>query len=176
MHRLLRLFLLACPLWAAAFPAWSALPESEVRAAIIVNFIHYVEWPDAYAPNSDVRICVVGQGNTVDALMAFNGKSIHGLRVTVENRSYYPSSTTSCRVLFIGESSTRSPIDWLREVSGQPVLTVSEGDDFLPIGGIISLNRIGSRITFDVNLAAMRRSSLRIGSQLLRLARDVHGK
>lgn len=176
MPRTIHLLLAAWPLLAAALPAWSALPESEVRAAIIVNFIHYVEWPDNPSPNAEMRICVVGQGNTADALLAFNGKVIHGLRVAVESRSHIASNAANCRVLFLGESSTRSPIDWLREVSGQPILTVSEGDDFLPNGGIITLNRIGSRISFDINMVAMRRSSLRIGSQLLRLARDVHGK
>lgn len=175
MRSLRRRFLLLWALLATSPAAWSTLPESEVRAAIIVNFIHYVEWPDSPSPASDMRICVIGQGNTVDALLAFNNKDVHGRRVTVESRSY-AGTIANCRVVFIGESSAHAPVDWLRDLSGQPVLTVSEGDDFLPNGGIISLNRIGSRITFDVNLVAMRRSNLRIGSQLLRLARDVHGK
>lgn len=174
-HRL-RFLLVACALLAMLPKAWPALPESDVRAAIIVNFIHYVEWPDNPPPSADMRICVTGQGNTADALLAFNGKSVHGRRVAVESHAYSVAPADSCRVLFIGESSARSSIDWLRESSGQPVLTVSEGDDFLPNGGIIALNRIGNRIGFDVNLAAMRRSNLRISSQLLRLARDVYGK
>lgn len=165
---------LLCSLLALLPQAWAALPESEVRAAIIVNFVHYVEWPDNPAPSADTLICVAGQGNTVDALLAFNGKSVHGRRILVESRPH--PSTSNCRVLFIGDTGTHNPMDWLHDVFGQPVLTVSEGDDFLPNGGIISLNRIGSRITFDVSLAAMRRSNLRIGSPLLRLARDVHGK
>ncbi|MBS1189008.1 MAG: hypothetical protein H6R10_800 [Rhodocyclaceae bacterium] len=167
-HRLL----LPWALLAIVLQAWGALPESEVRAAIIVNFVHYVEWPDNPAPGSDMLICVAGQGTTAEALLGLNGKSVHGRRVIVENRAY-SAPATDCRVLFIGESSTRPALDWLRDAAGQAVLTVSEGEDFIPNGGIISLNRIGKRITFDVNLVAMRRSNLRIGSQLLRLARNV---
>jgi hypothetical protein len=174
MSRSIRALLLAWALLPLALPVWSALPESEVRAAIIVNFVHYVEWPDNPDPAADLRICVAGQGSTADALLAFNGKRVHGRRIAVESRHY--SISPACRILFIGEMGVRGPIDWIRDVSGQPVLTVSEGDDFLLNGGIISLNRMGTRITFDVNLVAMRRSNLRIGSQLLRLARDVHGK
>lgn len=175
MPRLIRPLLVAWALLAAMPAARSALPESEVRAAIVVNFIHYVEWPDNPMPLADLRICVAGQGSTAEALLAFNGKSVHGRRIAVESRQS-AAPAPYCRVLFIGETGARGAIDWLRDASGQPVLTVSEGDDFLPNGGVISLNRIGNRITFDVNLAAMRRSNLRIGSQLLRLARDVHGK
>lgn len=171
----LRLLVFAGCLLGLASEACCAVPESEVRAAIVVNFIHYVEWPDGPPPAADIRICIAGHGSTADALLGFNGKAIHGRRVWVE-RAPAASVIGNCRMLFVGELSSRSPIDWLREVAGQPVLTVSEGEDFLPNGGIISLNRSGSRITFDVNLLAMRRSNLRIGSQLLRLARDVHGK
>lgn len=175
MSFLARLLLLWCSSLAMLSPVRAALPESEVRAAIVVNFVHYVEWPDNPAPGSELLICVAGQGATAEALSVFNGKSVLGRRIAVENRPYLASSA-SCRVLFIGETGARPSVDWLRDMTGQAVLTVSEGEDFLADGGVISLNRVGSRIAFDVNLTAMRRSNLRIGSQLLRLARDVHGK
>lgn len=176
MRFLARLLLLPCSLLLALPEAWSALPENEVRAAIVVNFMHYVEWPDNPPPTTDLLICVAGLGSTADALLGYNGKSVHGRRVLVESRAYSSSAHRDCRVLFIGETGIHSSTSWLRNVSGQAVLTVSEGDDFLPNGGIVSLHRVGSRVGFDVNLAAMRRSRLRIGSQLLRLARDVQGK
>lgn len=174
MPHLLRRLLLPC-LLATTLPAHAALPESEVRAAIIVNFIHYVEWPDSPPPTAETLICVVGRNATADALLTFNGKSVRGRPVAVVSRQYAASSG-DCRVLFLGDSSTRSAADWLRDLAGQPVLTISEGEDFLPNGGIVAINRSGSRVVFDVNLAAMRRANLRISSQLLRLAREVHGK
>lgn len=168
-------FLLSCILAALALPVRAALPESEVRAAIIVNFIHYVEWPDNPPPTAEMQICVTGRSPTADALLAYNGKAVHGRYVSVVTRQYAASSA-DCRILFIGDSSARSTVDWLRDLAGQPVLTVSEGEDFLPNGGIVSLGRSGTRVVFDINLAAMRRANLRIGSQLLRLAREVHGR
>lgn len=168
-------FLLAIYLLLAlASPGGAAPPESEVRAAIVVNFVHYVDWPDA-VPGSETLICVTGRGPTVDALLANNGRISYGRGIAVASRSQ-PASTAGCRILFIGESSLRSPADWLRDAAAQPILTVSESDDFLPNGGIINLARSDSRVVFDVSLPAMRRANLRIRSQLLRLAREVHGK
>lgn len=172
MSFLARFLLLFCVLSA---PAWAALPESEVRAAIIVNFVHFVEWPDNPPSSAEMLICVAGRNATADALLAFNGKSVHGRNVVVVSRQHAANSS-DCRMLFIGDSATHSAVDWLRDLAGQPILTVSEGEDFIPNGGIISLNRSGSRIVFDVNLVAMRRANLRISSQLLRLAREVHGR
>lgn len=175
MLRNLLPFLLLGALLAVVLPARAALPESEVRAAIIVNFVHFVEWPDNPPRSTETLICVAGRSATGDALLAFNGQSVHGRSVAVVSRRYAADSS-DCRILFIGESSSRNAIDWLRDLTGQPILTVSEGEDFLPNGGIVSLNRSGSRVVFDVNLTAMRRANLKIGSQLLRLAREVHGK
>lgn len=104
-----------------------------------------------------------------------NGRSVHGRSLAVVSRQY-PGESGDCRIVFIAEGGSRSALDWLRGLSGLPILTISEGEDFLPNGGMVSLNRSGSRVVFDVNLAAVRRSNLRIGSPLLRLAREVHGK
>lgn len=175
MRRLCAVLLLLSGLLAMLSPALASLPESEVRAAIIVNFVHFVEWPDNPPPNADILICVAGRSATGDALLAFNGKTVHGRPITVVSRQYAANSG-DCRILFIGESSSRNTLDWLRDLTGQHVLTISEGEDFLPNGGIVSLNRAGSRIVFDINLIAMRRANLKISSQLLRLAREVHGK
>lgn len=173
---MLRRIALLLALLAALGAAGAATPpESEVRAAIAVNFIHFVEWPDNPPPSVEILICVTGRSPTADALLAFNGKMVHGRRVAVVSRMHAADSA-ACRMLFIGESSSRREVDWLRDLAGQPILTVSEGEDFLPNGGIISLGRNGNRIVFDVNLNAMRRAGLRLGSPLLRLAREVHGR
>lgn len=175
MSRLIPFFLAFCALLAVVPSAMASLPESEVRAAIVVNFIHFVEWPDNPPPSAETLICVAGRSATGDALLALNGKSVHGRNIAVVSRQYAANSS-DCRILFIGESSSRNTIDWLRDLAGLPILTISEGEDFLPNGGIVSLNRSGNRVVFDVNLVAMRRANLKIGSQLLRLAREVHGK
>lgn len=149
-------------------------PESEVRAAITVNFVHFVDWPDNPPASAEILICVAGRSATGDALLAFNGRTVHGRRIAVANRQH-TADCGDCRLLFIGESSRRRGEDWLRDLAGQPILTVSESEDFLPNGGIINLARAGNRIVFDVNLGAMRRAGLRLGSPLLRLAREIHG-
>lgn len=170
LHTLLILLLAAMPPAARA-----ATPESEVRAAIVVSFSNYVEWPASNAPSNTVQVCIAGRGPTADALMALNGKTIFGRNIIVAIR-FHPVETMGCHILFIGESSMRSPQDWLRETAGLPLLTVVEGEGLPLPGSIINLARSGKRIVFDIDLTSMRRANLLISSDLLRLARELHGR
>lgn len=173
MRLLLRPLLAATLLLAAALAA-AAPPEHEVRAAIVVNLSLYVEWPDLPGQPAELAICIAGHGPTASALLGLDGRTLHGLPVSVRSLAN-PAEGPHCRVLFIGDSAKRSPADWLRDFADRPVLTVSENDDFLAAGGMAAILRSGSRIVFDINLAAARRAGLRIGSPLLRLAREVRG-
>jgi hypothetical protein len=60
-----------------------------------------------------------------------------------------------------------------RAVSGRPVLTVGETDEFLNSGGMVAFRVQERRIRFDVNLEPTRAAQLDISSKLLRVAGRV---
>lgn len=171
----IRHLLLAGALGALSWAAVGAPPEHEVRAAIVANLVFFSEWPDRPPADAVLPICVAGRGATATALLALNGKMLNGRPVSTHSLQT-PGEGRNCRILFISDSNARGPAEWLSEFSERPVLTVAESEDFLAMGGILSLQRSNNRVVFDVSLPAMRRAGLRIGSQLLRLAREVHGK
>ncbi len=150
--------------------------ESEVRAAVVANFINYLEYPEAVAPPSaEPQICVAGRGESADALLALDGRTFYGRRLQVTSR-LHPASLGGCRILFIGDTAMRSTSEWLRGVAGQPILTISEQEDFLPAGGMVLLATQGRRTVFDINLAALRHANLKLSTKLLRLARELYGR
>jgi hypothetical protein len=53
------------------------------------------------------------------------------------------------------------------------VLTIGEAADFIKWGGQILLVRDGTRVRFDINLAAAHQNNIVLRSQLLRIARNV---
>ena len=63
----------------------------------------------------------------------------------------------------------------LDSVRGRPVLTVSDGAGFAQAGGMIELFVEGGRMRFAVNLDAVEQAHVRLSSQLLGLAKIVHG-
>ena len=145
--------------------------EYEVKAAYLLNFTKFVEWPRTQDdPAAETfSICILGDdpfGGTLDQLVrneAVNGRPIAVRRIR--------RLEESCEVLFV----SRSERDVFRVLSRvtKGVLTVGEEPGFLRDGGMINLLVEDRRVRFDVNLEKAESSSLRISSRLLGVARSV---
>lgn len=168
----LRLFLLLLLL---ALPAARSLgqvnSESQLKAAFLVNFLKYVEWP-GNAPTA--TICLFGRDTLGPHLAAYEGRTIAGRELRIRRVSS-PEQLADCQALFIPDTEEARFGAVLRWVDRQPVLTVSDVDVFARLGGAIALVRTEGRLQFDINTDALNRAGLKPSSQVMRLARQVVG-
>ena len=175
-----RLPVIACALlWAAwvGAPAYGADPapsEFALKAAFIYNFAKFTEWPAAPgAGTRDPIVLCAHAGEPFDAALAsIDGKSVQGRTLRVR-RGLRPLEIKSCHVVFIAASEERRIPELLRAAAKLPVLTIGDSDGFAEGGGMIGLINADNRVQFEINNEAARRANLKIGSQLLRLARLV---
>ena len=58
----------------------------------------------------------------------------------------------------------------MAQLDERPVLTVADVPEFTGIGGMITLNILGDKVRFEINLPAARRADLHLSSKLLRLS------
>jgi hypothetical protein len=149
--------------------------EYQVKAAYLANFGRFVEWPAsvAVAKGESFNICVLGQdpfGADLDAAVA--GETIGGARV-LARRISRPQDAVDCRILFISSSEVSQWKEILAALKTSSVLTVSDMPQFARRGGIIQFLLDGSRVRFDINLAATERVGLNLSSELLKLAVTV---
>ena len=145
--------------------------ESQIKAAFIVNFLKYVEWPEA---NRGATICLFGRDTQGANLATFEGRIVAGNEVVLR-RVLTPEQMAGCQIVFVPEVEEARFAVVLRWLDGQPVLTVSDSENFARLGGCIALVRGESRLTFDVNLNGTSHAGLRPSSAMLRLARQVIG-
>ena len=148
--------------------------EDQVKAAFLLNFARFVEWPaGAFSPGEPLAICVVGPDPFHGELEALTrGERIGGREIAIRR----PAGVTGlgdCHVLFVTRSERWRAGRMLASVSGAPVLTVSDLDEFTRLGGMIQLANEQQRIVFAINPGAAERAGLRISSRLLSLARIV---
>jgi hypothetical protein len=61
----------------------------------------------------------------------------------------------------------------LKDASHYSLLTVSDIPGFCEAGGMIGMVPVENRLGFDVNVAAVRKVGLSVGSQLLKLSRTI---
>jgi hypothetical protein len=143
-----------------------ATSEYEVKAAYLLNFARFVEWP---AGNDPFYICVVGDNPFQGALERLvEGESIDGRPIVVRSLSRWQEP---CRILFVSRSE-RDAFRILRQ-AGRGVLTVGEEPGFLSDGGMINFVVDERKVKFEVNLKAATESSIRINSRLLSVAKSV---
>jgi len=148
--------------------------EYQLKAVFLYNFAKFVEWPAQANGSKDPLVMVVfGRDPFGPALeQVVWGKTINNRPLTVR-RTVRTEELLPCHVLFVSAQERRRAPEVLKVAEAAGVLTVSEMDDFLNLGGVIKFGADRAKVRFEVNLEAARRSGLKISSRLLSLARVV---
>jgi hypothetical protein len=148
-----------------------AVTQPALRAAFLYNFAKFTEWPPDGLPTGPLTLCVLDDTAVEGALVELVGNSpINGRAVTISKKTT-GARLRACHLLYVGESTSERASAILQELLGAPVLTVSNGDDFVRLGGIVGLFLEEGRMRFAVNPDAAQRAGVRLSSKLLQLAK-----
>ncbi len=170
---LVRLFVVG-----AAFTGANAaqpVAEHQIKAAFVFNIARFAEWPaEAFASkDAPLRLCLSGRDPFGPAFDALEGRMVGGREFQVR-RNVRVDDLKGCQLLYVAEADERRVAMAVR-AAGSTVLTIGDSDAFAEAGGMVNLLLLDSRMQFDVNVAAVNRSSVRLSSQLLKLARSTTG-
>jgi len=157
-----------------------AVTQPALRAAFLYNFAKFTEWPPDSLPAGPLTLCVIDDSAVEGALSELVGNStINGRAVTIP-RNANGTRLRNCHLLYVGDADSERTATILDELFGAPVLTVSNGDNFIRLGGIVGLFVEEGRMRFAINQDAAQRAGVRLSSRLLQLARifkdDRHDK
>ncbi len=162
----------ACAQQTALPPADAPTLEYQVKAAFLLNFTKFIEWPAHESGGADApfTVCLLGDDTFAPILsQMMEGETVSGRKIVVQrDRREVPKG---CQMLYVGRSEKD-----LAEILGggeRGVLTVGESESFLHAGGIIAFVMENRRVRFMVNLTAARNASLNISSRLLTVAKGV---
>jgi hypothetical protein len=152
--------------------------EDFVKAAFIVNFIKFIEWPDGKSINKQAKIdvCVIGDSGIIKTAQIFSQASSSKLSMSLVSDQNIRNVSTHCHVLFISESEESRLPDILATIKGQPVLTISDGESFIDRGCMIGFANSDGKIKLEINRKATESAGIKIDSQLLEIALRVIDK
>ncbi|MBI1326185.1 MAG: DUF4154 domain-containing protein [Alphaproteobacteria bacterium] len=175
----LRIFVLVtaivCTLCAGA--AHSAEPlrlnEQKIKAGLLYNIAKYTVWPTSAFPekSSVLQICLLGGDAFDGALNPLQGHIVQQRKINIKTL-HFVDTDTKCHIQFVN-SNMGSEIETIKEYAQERnILTLSDIKGFSSKGGMIEFalspdNRI--EIYLDRNM--IQRSGLRIGEQIIRLAK-----
>lgn len=159
---------------AAAPVAQAQAPSLEypVKAAFLSKFAPFVEWSAGVFPaaNTPLQICIAGDdpfGPLMDqAVLGQPG----GVRPMTVRRMEVLARGSGCHIAYVAGSRAQTIADALKQVRGEPILTVTDASRDGMAKGIVHFVVVGNRVRFEIDGAGAMASGLTISSKLMSLA------
>jgi len=144
--------------------------EYKVKAAFVLKFIQFVEWPQD-ASQKSIVVATVGKDPFEGALeQIVGGKQVGGKTIVVKHFGS-GSEVEKCQVMFVASESEGELGKTLRKQGPGGLLTVGESDQFLSDGGVIRFYTQGGTLRFEISQEAAAKAQVQISAKLLRLAK-----
>lgn len=192
--RLTLALVLALAIHAAPLPpapvtaaATAAVEPAELKAAFLVNFARYTEWPAGRFEHaaSPLVVAVIGDPEVAEELAEIAGRAgpIGGHPLEVRSMPLSPPESwrrsrmleelREAHVVYLGPEAADGTRELLRDLAGVPVLTVGDVPGFAAAGGMIGLRRDRRRLVFDANPEAIKAGGIAVSARVLKLAQFV---
>ena len=180
IKKYIAIFLLALCVLVLPFGAYSFAEspiESKIKAAFVVNFARFINWPadvldDKAAP---LVICTVGVEEDNQSFVGVESKKIKGHPVVLQVfNTLKGSSGAPCQLLYVKGVDQNSLQSYLEHGDPTPVVTIGESEGFARLGGTIEFVKIKDRLSFKINNSAAKERRLQINASLLDLAEEVY--
>lgn len=166
--------LLASPAARAQAPPVS---EKSVKAAFLLKFGSFVEWPPGTITRADQPLVIGISGD--DAIAAelerlAAGRTVDGHPLAVK-RLAEGAPTAGLHILFIAARRESRLQDALEDATG-PILTVTSQPGALALGSVLNFITEEGRVRFAASLASAEARNLRLSARLLAVAQSVEGR
>jgi hypothetical protein len=161
---------------------------ARVKAAYLLNFVRYTQWPDQAfdEPDSPILLTEVGECENSDVLAEVIRRSepIGGRPVVLQhapyardeiNRQEFYRSLEESQLVYICSLGPEPVPTILDHLKGSDVLTVGDTPDFVQHGGMIGFVLEENRILFEASPKAIQRSHVTVSAKVLKLAKIVDG-
>lgn len=149
--------------------------EYQVKAAFVLNFVKFVEWPAESFTNAQAPI-VIGvltpDPFNGELARAVEGRKVNG-RDLVVRKVEQPGDLNGVHLSFISAAAAERTPETLASLKGKPVLTVGETASFSNQGGMITFVPEGDKLRFEINMITAEAARIKFSAQLLKLAKNV---
>ena len=135
-------------------PLAQDVTEPALKAAFILSFAKFTEWPaDALPAAKPLVMCVLGDDAVGDELeRAVKARVIDGRSLTVACRWPPVVPHRTCHVLYLSGMPSSQASQVIASLHDTPVLTISDLDGFTELGGIAQFYFEQGRLRFTIHL------------------------
>ncbi len=158
-----------------AFSADARFTEEEVKAAFLLNFGRFVEWPAGTLDKKPDRftVCLVGQGEVTRKFeVVLQNQKIKSRSIEL-HKLPLGASLANCQIAYFANTANSTLSEALMTARASPTLTVGDSADFAQRGGMIQFKLESNHLRFRINLVQAEDAGLKISSKLLGIAEVI---
>ena len=136
---------------AAQNPVSPVPMDHRVKAAFLVKFIRYVDWPSTEGKDT-FNMGVFGDSPIAENLFSIMPKTIDGWKLNI-TRIENVKDSLDCHLVFLSSSEAHRYSEIIGALKDLEVLTVSDTRNFLDIGGMINFLIVDHLVRIDSPLS-----------------------
>jgi len=153
-------------------------PEYVLKATMISLFPSHVEWPENSDMHDELKpfvFAVIGKNPFGSILGKIQEESImKNKKVKILYISEVEEIVESgCHLLFIPKTGKKKLSEIIAVTGDKPILTIADSKGYADMGIHINILVRGSKLRFEINRPAIRRSGLVVNYRLLQLAKRI---
>ena len=143
-------------------------PTHEIHAAMVYNFIKYVQWPED--AGGEFVVGVIGDDNVFNTLKQWYDGKPKGNKKYVIKKLASAAESGDCQVVYVGKSKSKEFENIKTSTTGKSILTVTDGNGLGQKGSCINFKVIDGKLKFELNQGVVTGSNLKVSSQLSSMA------
>lgn len=144
-------------------------PTHEIHAAMVYNFIKYVQWPNE-GESGEFVVGVIGDDNVFNTLKQWYDGKPKGSKKYVIRKLSAATEAAECSVVYVGKSKNRDFDVIKTSTTGKSILTITDGSGMGQKGSCINFKVVEGKLKFELNQAVLGGASLKVSSQLSSMA------
>jgi hypothetical protein len=152
-----------------AAQAQAEKPMHEIHAAMLFNFVKYIQWPNE-AEGGDFVLGVMGDEEVFNTLKTWYDGKAKGTKKYVVKKLSSAEEANACAVVYLGKSKSREFENIKNVITGKPVLTITDSANLGQKGSHINFKIVDGKLKFEMNQASITGSNLKVSSQLASMA------
>jgi hypothetical protein len=141
----------------------------EIHAAMLYNFIKYVQWPNETEPG-DFIVGVIGEENVFNTLKSWYDGKPKGTKKYVIRKLASAAEAGDCQVVYVGKSKSREFENIKNSIAGKSVLTITDSNGLGQKGSCINFKVIDGKLKFELNQGVVTSANLKVSGQLTSMA------
>lgn len=144
-------------------------PTHELHAAMLHNFIKYVQWPNE-SGSGEFVVGVMGEDNVYNTMMLWYDGKVKGTKKYVIKKLGSADEAANCHVVYLGKTMNKNFLTVKANTSGKSILTITDGTGLGKKGSCINFKVVDGKLKFELNQATLNASNLKVSGQLTSMA------